>query len=76
MTKTFKFHNANMSIEATHSYGQYILSGLGIKLHTTDSEIYDYCDDEEENPKKCKEVKRVAYKKLKSQKFYEKSFCC
>lgn len=64
MTKTFKFHNAEMSIEAVSS-GAYVLKGMNTNIFTNDSTIYDYCDDDE-HPLKCKEAKRTAYKLLKN----------
>ena len=44
--KTFEFNNEAITIEKT-GYGQYVLSGLGISVHCTDSEIWDWCDDDE-----------------------------
>lgn len=62
--KTFKFHNANITMTQT-GYGQYKLSGLGKTIHCTDSIIYDWCDDES-NPKKHLDTRRAAYNLLKS----------
>ena len=39
--KTFEFNNEAITIEKT-GYGQYVLSGLGISVHCTDSEILDW----------------------------------
>ena len=62
--KTFKFRNAQMSIEIA-GYGQYKLTGLGITIHYTDSETYDFCDDED-NVAKCTDARRSAYIALKN----------
>ena len=53
-----------MSIEKA-GYGQYKLTGLGITIHYTDSETYDFCDDED-NVAKCTEARRRAYLTLKN----------
>lgn len=44
-------------------YGQYVLSGLGISVHCTDSEIWDWCDDDE-NEDKHLAAKESAYRLL------------
>ena len=53
-----------MSIEKA-GYGQYKLTGLGITIHYTDAETYDWCDDES-NASKYKEARRRAYLALKN----------
>lgn len=62
--KTFTFHNATITIEQT-GYGQYTLRGLGTSVHCTDSEVWDWCDDEE-NKQKHQDAKRTAYNLLKN----------
>lgn len=60
--KTFEFNNEAIAIEKT-GYGQYVLSGLGISVHCTDSEIWDWCDDDE-NEDKHLAAKESAYRLL------------
>lgn len=62
--KTFTFHNATITIEKA-GYGQYTLHGLGTSVHCTDSEVWDWCDDEE-NKEKHEDAKRTAYNLLKN----------
>lgn len=63
--KTFEFNNEVITIEAT-GYGQYTLRGLGISAHCTDSEMWDWCDDDE-NEEKHLNAKQAAYNILKNQ---------
>ena len=60
--KTFEFNNEAITIEKT-GYGQYVLSGLGTSVHCTDSEIWDWCDDDE-NEEKHLSAKESAYRLL------------
>ena len=53
-------------------YGQYNIKGLGVQIHTTDSFIWDWCDDLS-NKKKCYEARRRAYKLVKSQSKFAKN---
>lgn len=60
--KTFEINNETITIEQT-GYGQYVLSGLGTSVHCTDSEIWDWCDDDE-NEEKHFAAKDAAYRVL------------
>lgn len=60
--KTFEFNNETITIEQT-GYGQYTLRGLGTSVHCTDSEIWDWCDDDE-NAAKHESAKETAYRLL------------
>lgn len=60
--KTFEFNNETITIERA-GYGQYTLSGLGTSIHCTDSEIWDWCDDDE-NKEKHEFAKQTAYRLL------------
>ena len=51
-----------IEIEKT-GYGQYIIRGGKVAVHCTDSEIWDWCDDEE-NPTKMKEAQRAAFRAI------------
>ena len=62
--KTFKFHNATITI-APKGSGQYVISGLGKSIHSTDSIMYDWCDDDS-NKAKQKSARKSAYKALKN----------
>jgi len=61
------FRKVNLSIEKTSGYGQYIISatykGKDLRVHTTDSECYDWLDDDS-NKEKHQEAKRHAYSKI------------
>ncbi len=63
MVKSFNFHNANISIKA-NGFGSYLLSGLGVKIHTVDSSIYDWCNDNSDK-KKWVNARKTGYKLLK-----------
>lgn len=58
------FRKVNLEITKTSGYGQYIVSatyrGKDIKVHTTDSEIFDWLDDDG-NKEKHQNAKRAAY---------------
>lgn len=60
--KTFEINNETITIEEV-GYGQYVLSGLSTSVHCTDSEIWDWCDDDE-NEEKHLEAKESAYRLL------------
>lgn len=60
--KTFEINNETITIEEV-GYGQYVLSGLSTSVHYTDSEIWDWCDDDE-NEEKHLEAKESAYRLL------------
>lgn len=66
--KTFKFHNATITIEITHMYGRYVLRGLNTSVLCEDSTIWDYCDDDE-NPEKMREARRRAYWMLRYNRY-------
>ena len=61
------FRKVDLSIEKTNGYRQYIISatykGKNIRVHTTDSECYDWLDDDS-NKVKHQEAKRHAYYKI------------
>ena len=44
-------------------YGKYTLKGLGISVHITDSDIWDWCDDNG-NIKKHNNARRKAFQYL------------
>lgn len=62
--KTFKFHNATISVIPS-GRGQYVISGLGKQLHSTDSEIYDWVNDDS-NKSRQKSARRDAYNFLRN----------
>lgn len=59
-----KFRKVNIEISRKSGYGQYQLSafyrGKSVKAHTTDSEMYDWLEDES-NRVKHQEAKQRAY---------------
>lgn len=61
------FRKINLEIEKASGYGQYYITALyrgkEIKVHTTDSECYDWLNDDS-NKKKHLEAKRHAYYKV------------
>jgi len=63
--KTFEFNSEIITIEKA-GYGQYTLRGLETSAHCTESRIWDWCDDEEdeESLEKSKEAKSRAYRIL------------
>lgn len=63
--KTFEYKGEIITIERAIGYGQYTLRGLGTSVHCTDSEICDWCDDNE-NEEKHSEAKEAAYRMLKN----------
>lgn len=58
------FRKVQLSVSRGNGYGQYEVSaryhGKDIKVHTTDSEIFDWLDDDS-NPEKHQDAKRAAY---------------
>lgn len=62
--KTIEFNNEIITIEQT-GYGQYTLRGLGTSVHCADSEVWDWCDDDE-NEEKHLIAKETAYNILKA----------
>ncbi len=63
MTRTFRFRNTTF-VMTNLGRGQYTISAMGTTIHTTDSEIWDYCTDGE-YPKRMAEVRKSAYTKIK-----------
>ena len=61
------FRKVNLEIRKANGYGQYIISatykGKDLEVHTTDSECYDWLDDDS-NKQKHQEAKRYAYSKI------------
>lgn len=61
------FRKVELSISRGSGYGQYYITanykGKEIKAHTTDSECFDYLNDDS-NKKKHQEAKRHAYRKI------------
>lgn len=61
------YRKVNLEIRRAGGYGQYIISanykGKDIEVHTTDSECYDWLNDDS-NKKKHQEAKRHAYNKV------------
>lgn len=61
------FRKVNLEIRRAGGYGQYIISanyrGKEINVHTTNSECYDWLDDES-NKEMHQEAKRYAYNKI------------
>lgn len=62
--RTFKFHNARITIIPS-GRGQYVISGLGKQLHSTDSKIYDWVNDDS-NKSRQKSARRDAYNFLRN----------
>lgn len=62
--KTFKLHNATIVV-TPKGRGYYSISGLGKSVHSTDSIMYDWCDDDS-NKAKQKSARQAAYKALKN----------
>jgi hypothetical protein len=61
------FRKVKFTMERSSGYGQYIIKGSykgkDIKVHTTDSEAWDWFNDDS-NPKKHMEAKRHCYTKI------------
>lgn len=59
-----KFRKVELHIAHVNGYGQYTVSanykGKDIKVHTTDSECFDWLEDTS-NKRKHEDAKRVAY---------------
>ncbi|MEG2151100.1 MAG: hypothetical protein RRY36_07775 [Bacteroidaceae bacterium] len=72
MKKTFIYNDEEISIESTHRYGQYVLRGLGTSIHCTDAQIYDWCDDGDEDESQQEEARARAYRILKTNSFEER----
>lgn len=68
------FRKVNLEISKKNGYGQYEITatykGKDIKVHTTNSECYDWLNDDS-NTEKHQEAKRFAYNSIK--KAYENS---
>ena len=62
--KTFEFNSEIITIEIA-GYGQYTLRGLDNSVHCSDTEIWDWCDDDE-NEEKHLNAKQAAYNMLKT----------
>lgn len=60
--KTFEIDNETITVEKT-GCGPYILTGTGASVPCNDSEIRDWCDDEE-NKEKHQAAKETAYRPL------------
>lgn len=73
--KTATFNRVTLSMSRACGYGQYTISatyrGKQIKAHTTDSEAWDYLDDDSDK-ERHREAKNHCYNKIKST--YENSF--
>lgn len=61
--KSFKFHNAKITMERK-GYGQYTITGMGRSIHSTSSLTWDWCNDESDKTKN-REAKKYAYQLLK-----------
>lgn len=61
------FRKVNLEISKTNGYGQYIIKanykGEQVKAHTTDSECFDWLNDDSDK-EKHQEAKRHAYNKI------------
>lgn len=64
-----KFRKVALGIAKGNGYGQYQIianyKGRHIKVHTTNSECYDWLDDDS-NKEKHREAKRYAYLKIRN----------
>ena len=69
------FRKTELSIRRDSGYGQYIITaqyrGKKIEAHTTDSEIFDYLDDDS-NKAKHQYAKRAAYMRVRDAFNYSK----
>jgi hypothetical protein len=67
--KNGKFRKVNFSISRGNGYGQYIIEatyrGKQVKAHSTDSEAFDFIDDES-NMEKHRDALRHCYSKIVS----------
>lgn len=65
--KKGKFRNVAFTMTRGNGYGQYIIQatyrGQQVKVHTTDSEAWDYLDDES-NKEKHNDARRHCYYKI------------
>lgn len=70
-----KFRKVELNISRAGGYGQYYLyanyKGKQIKVHTTNSECFDWLNDNS-NKKKHLEAKRYAYRTIVNAYKYEK----
>jgi hypothetical protein len=61
------FKKVNLKIQRGSGYGQYIITatykGKEVKAHTTDSEAYDWLNDDS-NKEKHQDAKRHCYMKI------------
>lgn len=62
MKKQFTYSGLEIKIEKT-GYGQYIIRSGKISVHSTDSTIWDWCDDDEDLTK-MEEAQRAAYRAI------------
>lgn len=67
--KTAKFRKVEMTVSRARGYGSYVITanyrGKDISVHTHDSELFDYIDDDS-NLEKHKWARRKAYYLIKS----------
>lgn len=62
LMKTFEYNGEIITIELI-SYGEYMLRGLNASVRCTDSEVWDWCNDDS-NEFKFEEAKKTAYNML------------
>lgn len=67
--KTATFNRVNMTMSRASGYGHYIVSatyrGKQINAHTTDSEAWDWLDDDTDK-QRHREAKKHCYNKIKT----------
>ena len=67
LLKKAKFRKVEITMTRAHGYGQYYIyanyRGKQIKVHSTDSEAFDYLDDDS-NKEKHLEAKRYCYREI------------
>ena len=68
MKKQFKYGGLPIEIKRT-GYGQYTLCSGNVALHCTDSEIWDWCDDDE-NMEKMEAAQIAALRMIVSSDAY------
>jgi hypothetical protein len=65
-----KFRNVEFKMTRGNGYGQYIISakykGVDINVHTTNSQAFDWCEDES-NKSKNNEARKYCYTMIKNQ---------
>lgn len=61
-----KFRNVNFTMEIGNGYGQYVIKttykGKEIVAHTTDSEAWDYLNDDSDKEKHLEALRHCYYK--------------